>query len=155
MKPSVNIQIASSSKDVPSDNDIEDWIRQTLSHVDRFNAELTVRVVDESEITDLNRTYRHKNAPTDVLAFPHRLPNDIDLDLLGDVVVCAGAVNRHATSNNISRSTHWARIIAHGILHLCGYDHEQSKDAKQMKLAEAEILKKIGFCHPELAEVES
>ena len=152
---SVNIQIASSSKDVPSDNDIEDWIRQILNHVDRFNAELTVRVVDEIEITDLNRTYRHKNAPTDVLAFPTRLPNDVELDLLGDIVVCAGAVNRHAADNNISRPTHWARIIAHGILHLCGYDHEQSKDAKKMKLAEAEILEKIGFFHPELADLKS
>ena len=148
---SVNIQIASSTKDVPADNDIEDWIRHALNHVNRNDAELTVRVVDEAEITDLNRTYRNTSAPTDVLAFPHQLPDGVDLDLLGDVVVCADVVNRHAANHAISRPAHWARMIAHGILHLCGYDHEHSKDAMDMQLAEAEILKKIGFQHPELA----
>lgn len=151
----VNIQIQSASQDVPSDSDIEDWIRQTLNHVDRIDAELTVRVVDETEITSLNRTYRHTNSATDVLAFPHRLPSGVGMDLLGDVVICADAINRHATDNNISCRAHWARIIAHGILHLCGYDHAHSTDAVEMQSAEAQILTKIGLCHPELAVLKS
>lgn len=152
---SVNIQISSSSKDLPADTDIDDWIRQTLIHVNRVSAEVTVRVVDETEITDLNRVYRNKNTPTDVLAFPHQLPEGVDVDLLGDVVVCAGVINRHAMDHSISQPAHWARIIAHGILHLCGYDHAEPNDAMNMERAEAEILKKIGLIHVELSRLAS
>ncbi len=152
---SVNIQISSSSKDLPADTDIDDWIRQTLLHVNRVNAEVTVRVVDETEITDLNRVYRDKNTPTDVLAFPHQIPEGVDVDLLGDVVVCAGVINRHAIDHRISQPAHWARIIAHGILHLCGYDHAEPNDAMNMERAEAEILEKIGLFHTELSRLAS
>ena len=152
---SVNIQISSSSKDLPADTDIDDWIRQTLNYVNRANGEVTVRVVDETEITVLNRVYRHKNTPTDVLAFPHQLPKEIDVDLLGDVVVCAGVINRHAIDHRISQPAHWARIIAHGILHLCGYDHTEPNDAMKMKRAETEISRKIGIFHTELSKSSS
>ncbi|MDE0310408.1 MAG: rRNA maturation RNase YbeY [Acidiferrobacterales bacterium] len=152
---SINIQVSSSSTDLPADTDIDDWIRQTLVHANRVDAEVTLRVVDESEITDLNRVYRDKNSPTDVLAFPNPLPQEIDMDLLGDVVVCAGIINQHAFDHKISQSAHWARVIAHGILHLCGYDHAQPDDATHMERAEAEILKQVGLVHAELLRSES
>ena len=59
MNMSVNIQISSSSKDLPADTDIDDWIRQTLNYVNRANGEVTVRVVDETEITVLNLSLIH------------------------------------------------------------------------------------------------
>ncbi len=155
MSARVDIQCASSSKDIPADADIEDWIRHTLSHVNRADAEIAVRIVDETEIADLNRTYRQNDVPTDVLAFPHQLPRGLDFDLLGDVVVCAGVINRYAIEYKVPQQSHWARIIAHGILHLCGYDHIHPNDEVRMRTAEAEILHKIGLSHPELAELVS
>ncbi len=150
MKIAAEIQFASSSKDLPSESDIEDWIRETLCEGGRDRAELTVRVVDEEEITSLNSRYRHLNSPTDVLAFPHQLPDEIETDLLGDVVVCAGVVNEQAIKFQVDPQAHWARIIAHGILHLLGFDHDQPHSTLVMETAESAILSRLGLRHPEL-----
>ena len=149
---SATIQIVSTSEDIPAESDIEDWIRHTLNHVDRINSELTVRVVDEPEITELNSNFRHVDAPTDVLAFPSQIPAHIDSSILGDVVVCAGIVNFHISEYKLSHQAHWARIVAHGILHLCGYEHDLPEDEAKMTRAEADILSEAGLMHPELAE---
>ncbi len=150
MTISADIQVASASKDLPSESDIEDWIRETLAESGRGSAELTVRIVDEAEITALNRQYRQRNSPTDVLAFPHRLPESFETDLIGDVVVCADIVNQQAVHHRADRQAHWARIIAHGILHLVGYDHDQPQAAVEMECAEGAILSRLGLHHPEL-----
>ncbi len=150
MKIAAEIQFASSSQDLPSESDIEDWIRETLCESGRERAELTIRVVDEEEITSLNSRYRHRNCPTDVLAFPHQLPSEIETDLLGDVVVCAGVINEQAVKYQVGRQVHWARIITHGILHLLGFDHDQPQSTLEMEAAESAILSRLGLHHPEL-----
>lgn len=150
MKYCADIQVASSSREVPSESDIDDWIRETLTHSGREHAELTVRIVDEAEITALNSRYRQQNAATDVLAFPLKLPGDADTNLLGDVVVCADVVNRQADRHCADRQAHWARIVAHGILHLTGYDHDRPQAASKMESAEGAILERLGLHHPEL-----
>ncbi len=150
MKLCAEIQVASSSPDVPSESDIEEWIRETLNQSGQEHAELTVRVVDEAEITALNSRYRHRNTPTDVLAFPHQLPPELDTALIGDVVVCADVINQQADRHRTDRQAHWARIIAHGILHLVGYDHDQPQSAHEMESVEGVILKRLGLHHPEL-----
>ena len=145
-----DIQLASSSTDVPDESDIEDWIRATLKHSGHTHADLTVRIVDEAEITSLNQRYRQRNLATDVLSFCYRLPVALDERLLGDVVVCADVINREASSARIQPQAHWARIIAHGVLHLCGYDHQQPQEASVMESAEGSILSFLGLHHPEL-----
>ena len=151
VRGAANIQIASSLPDVPSESEIEDWICETLVQSGRIDAELTVRVVDEFEITALNHQYRKQNCPTDVLSFPHQLPTGIEIDLLGDVVICANIVNQMAIECGAPRQAHWARIVAHGILHLCGYNHNQPAETQQMKNAENQVLQRLGLNHPELA----
>ena len=149
---SATIQIVSTSEDIPAESDIEDWIRHTLNHVDRIASELTVRVVDEPEIAELNSNFRHIDAPTDVLAFPSQIPEQVGSSHLGDVVVCAGIINNHISEFQLSQQAHWARIVAHGILHLCGYEHDLPEDEIRMTKAEADILSEAGLVHPELAE---
>ena len=155
MSISTDIQFASTSQDTPSDSDIDDWICQTLLYAGQNNADITVRIVDETEITSLNKTYRNHNSVTNVLAFTYNLPIQVDFNLLGDVIVCANVVNRQAVELNASVQAHWARIIAHGVLHLCGFDHEQSDQAREMEGAERIILQKLGFEHPNLTELQS
>ena len=155
MSISADIQFAGTSQDTPSDSDIDDWICQTLHYAGQDNAEITVRIVDEAEIASLNNTYRNQNSVTDVLAFPYNLPAAVDLNLLGDVIVCANVVNQQAVELNASVRVHWARIIAHGVLHLCGFDHEQPDEAREMEGAERVILQKLGFEHPDLTKLQS
>ncbi len=150
MKITAEIQVASTVRELPSETDIEDWIRATLGASGRNGAALTVRIVDEAEITALNHRYRQHDAPTDVLAFAHQLPDAIAGDLIGDVIVCAGVINRHADHFQIDRRAHWARIISHGILHLLGYDHDRLPATRKMEKMEGAILHRLGLHHPEL-----
>ncbi len=150
MVNSSDIQIAESTQDTPSEAEIEDWIRKTLAHTNRDSADITVRVVDSTEITTLNGKYRKQNVHTDVLAFSANLPNGVDIDMLGDVVVCADVINQVAAEMKVKAQAHWARIIIHGVLHLCGYDHQELDQAEKMELAEFQILKQLELEHPEL-----
>ena len=146
------IQVVSASKEVPSESDIEEWIRTTLTENGQSRAQITLRVVDEAEIADLNSRYRKNPLPTDVLAFSHPLPHGVDMGLVGDVVVCADVINHQADQNAINRQAHWARIITHGVLHLLGYDHDQPQLAQEMESAERTVLSRLGLSHPELHE---
>ena len=152
MMSSTVIQRISQSESIPSDSEIDDWIRKTLTYACHDDREVTLRIVDESEIEKLNCEYRKVSSPTNVLAFAYHQPPHTELNLLGDVVVCAGVINRQAAELNAPPAVHWARIIAHGVLHLCGYDHLESDEALQMQCAERWILKQFGFIHPDLAE---
>ncbi len=139
------VQIACAAQDAPSSSDIDDWIRSTLESARLSGVELTVRVVDEHEIVSLNRRYREQDKPTDVLAFPCAAPVQLEPVPLGDVVVCAPVVERQALRLQQSRNAHWARIVAHGVLHLCGYDHQTPEEARQMESIEDSILAKLGM----------
>ncbi len=79
-------------------------------------AELTLRIVDEDEITHLNSMYRKKNKATNVLAFPATYPSDIKLEfpLLGDLVVCPTVLEKESNSLAKPLTAHWAHIVIHG-----------------------------------------
>ena len=153
MHNSTVIQRASSSDDIPSDSEIDDWICKTLEYTSRFGAQVTVRIIDEAEMEHLNFSYRKKAYPTDVLAFTYPQGGPCESESIGDVAVCASVVNQQAAALNSALKTHWARIMIHGVLHLCGYDHQCSKDALAMETAEREILLKFGLEHPDLVEL--
>ncbi len=109
--------------------------------------ELCVRVVDEEESRRLNRDYRHKDAPTNVLSFPA----DIDLpDVLiwGDLVVCAPVVAGEAADQHKQYEDHFAHMVVHGVLHLLGYDHQAADEAAVMEQLEARILDRFAVNDP-------
>ena len=145
MRNRTEVQIACSAQDAPSASEIDDWIRSTLDSVSRRGVEVTVRVVDEAEIVSLNRRYRDQDEATDVLAFPAGPLTHFETVPLGDVAVCAPVVNEQARRLQEPRDAHWARIVAHGVLHLCGYDHQSSDEAIRMESIEQTILVKLGL----------
>lgn len=128
---------------------IEKWAEITLSRILK-KAEVTIRIVDIEEMTQLNSTYRLKTGPTNVLSFPFTLPDHIPLDvpILGDVVICAPVVNSEAQQQGKTQHAHWAHMVVHGIYHLCGYDHETDAEAKIMESHETATLQLLGFTNP-------
>jgi probable rRNA maturation factor len=106
------------------------------------HGELTIRLVDAAESRMLNRGYRGKDKPTNVLSFSG------DGGVLGDIVICAPVVAREAAEQNKPPRAHWAHMVVHGCLHLRGYDHEHESDAGRMEAREIRILRSLGFENP-------
>ena len=120
----------------------------------QHDAELTLRFVTQEEITHLNHTYRKKNKPTNVLAFPSVIPDEIELEcpFLGDVIVCPSVLLTESKELNKTLDEHWTLILIHGILHLLGYDHIQDDDAAVMQAIEIKLLAERGYANPYDAE---
>jgi len=134
--------------DVPTATKVQRWAEAALECIDQESVSLSVRVVDEKEITDLNQRYRSKRGSTNVLSFPFEDPPGVESDELGDVVVCAPVVDREAHEQGKSVEEHWAHMVVHGVLHLCGYDHIEDRDAEKMESEETRILTGLGFPEP-------
>lgn len=140
----IDIQIESDEEDLPSPDDLIRWASAAL---ETSEAEITIRIVDESESADLNNTYRKKTGPTNVLAFPLNSPHS-DQTLLGDIVICAPLVSKEAQEQHKISQHHWAHLTIHGILHLQGYDHIEEHDAERMEMQEIKILSNLGIQNP-------
>jgi probable rRNA maturation factor len=100
----------------------------------------------------LNLTYRGKDKPTNVLSFPFEAPPQVELPLLGDLVICRQVVEREANEQNVPLDAHWAHMVVHGCLHLLGYDHILDDEAEEMEALEADIMQSMGYADPYLAE---
>jgi len=117
------------------------------------DSELTIRLVDEPEGRELNRTWRHKDYATNVLSFPADVPEEfLDIPLLGDLVICAPVVAREADEQGKALNAHYAHLTVHGVLHLLGWDHEDDKEAEAMEQLEREILAELGIDDPYAGE---
>jgi probable rRNA maturation factor len=112
------------------------------------DAEVVVRITDEAESRRLNHDYRGKDRPTNVLSFPFEPVPEVDLEHLGDLVICAPVVAREATEQGKPAEAHWAHMVVHGMLHLQGYDHETEADADEMEALETDILVGLGYPAP-------
>ena len=147
MSDNVDIQFASAASGLPTAAAIRKWVAAALLESQR-DAELTVRIVDEDEISELNQNYRHKSGPTNVLSFPAELPETAGLNLLGDIVICASIVVAEAGAQGKSADAHWAHMIVHGTLHLQGFDHQNEAQAAKMEDYEVDILARLGYSNP-------
>ncbi|HSX20299.1 MAG TPA: rRNA maturation RNase YbeY [Gammaproteobacteria bacterium] len=143
----LELQIASEAQTLPHPAQFKEWIANTLA--DKFdNIELTIRIVDVEEMTELNETYRHKQGPTNVLSFPAEIDDSFGMHLLGDIIICAPVVQQEAADGNIDLIAHWAHMVVHGTLHLLGYDHMIPDDADVMEAEETKILTDLGYPAP-------
>jgi probable rRNA maturation factor len=116
-----------------------------LSLVGESSSALGVTFVGDRRMRQLNRQYRKKDQTTDVLAFDMREGPSGDSLSLGDVVIAAPTAWCHARKENRSLDEEVAALLIHGILHLCGYDHEQDiRQARRMYRRERMNLKKLG-----------
>lgn len=143
----VDIQRITSSKELPENRQIRNWIKKCLSFMQKEDAQLTVRIVDEEEGTRLNETWRNKNGPTNVLSFQYGDEQYTD-HFIGDMVLCAPVIFREAGEQNKSPESHWAHMIIHGTLHLLGYDHIKAEEAEEMESLEVRILESLGYKNP-------
>ncbi|TNH03304.1 rRNA maturation RNase YbeY [Testudinibacter sp. TR-2022] len=148
----IDLQLACENVDnLPSQAQIELWAQSAVKP-SLDGVEMTVRIVDEAESQMLNRTYRAKDYPTNVLSFPFESPAEVELPLLGDLVICRQVVEREATEQQKPLLAHWAHMVVHGSLHLLGYDHIDDDEAEEMESLETEIMQALGFDDPYLSE---
>lgn len=147
---SLHVDIQSDcSEPVPDEDDIRSWITAALAgRAPGEEMEVSVRLVGEAEMSQLNRTYRGKDGPTNVLSFPCDLPAELELPLLGDIVICAPVVLKEAREQDKDLSAHWAHMAVHGTLHLLGYDHIEEEDALLMEGLESRILNSLDYPCP-------
>ena len=111
-------------------------------------ADLAIRLVDAKEGRALNRHYRGKDYATNVLSFPVELPAGVTLPLLGDLVICAPVVAKEALEQGKPLAAHYAHLTVHGVLHLLGLDHEDTREADAMEQIERDILATLGLPDP-------
>jgi probable rRNA maturation factor len=143
----VEVQCASTHAGVPAETELLAWAL-AAADAELPPHSLVIRVVDEDESRALNARYRGKDAPTNVLSFPFEAPPGIGIHHLGDLVICAGVVEREAGEQGKPPAHHWAHMVVHGLLHLRGYDHLDEDAAAQMELLETGILAKLGIGDP-------
>jgi len=110
------------------------------------NHEISIVITDDAQLRDLNRTYRGKDASTNVLSFPMQEGefSDITPGLLGDVVISLDTARTEAITAGISTDERMSQLLIHGILHLMGFDHELGEDqAREMEEKSLELLRRI------------
>ncbi|MCH2393598.1 rRNA maturation RNase YbeY [Oceanibaculum sp.] len=115
-------------------------------------AELAVRLTDDAELQALNRQYRGKDQPTNVLSFPGD-PEDAfpgEPVSLGDLALAYETVAGEASEQGKSLADHLSHLIVHGTLHVLGYDHETEEEAAEMEALEVRILSGFGIADPYL-----
>ena len=104
----------------------------------------SVAFISDERMKQLNQTFRGKDATTDVLSFPYEADEfDPDKDNLGDIVISADQAKKQADENGLSLEGEIKQLILHGLLHLCGYDHET--DNGEMNARELELRDKLGI----------
>ncbi len=116
---------------------------RAMTYLGCQHRELSVVFANDNLLHELNRTYRNKDRPTNVLAFPQEPIDSVEpsTELLGDVIVSLPTANREALSLEQPLESRVVYLLLHGLLHLLGYDHEQSDAERQrMEALEQELL---------------
>jgi probable rRNA maturation factor len=121
------------------------YIKKICSFLKLKNIIITLIICDNEYIHNINKKYRKKNRPTDVISFPYRESPFPDIkqktELLGDIYLSLEKALENSGIYKVSLKDETKRLLVHGVLHLIGYDHEKSKrEAKIMTMKEAEIL---------------
>jgi probable rRNA maturation factor len=115
------------------------WLRRYAREAAR--ADITLRVVGAAESRRLNKAFRKKNHPTNVLSFPYGEGS-------GDIVLCHPVIQKESRQQKKSLRAHYAHLVVHGVLHLRGHDHLRKADAARMERQEIRILHRLGIGNP-------
>ena len=145
MPPQLELQMATSEADVPGEEEFQSWADTCFPDLD---ATILVRVVDQEESAQLNQQYRQKQGPTNVLSFPFEVPEGVDNDHLGDLVMCAPVIKTEALDQAKRIDDHWGHMLVHGVLHLQGYDHLTDSEAETMESLDIELLSRLAIADP-------
>ena len=129
----------------PADDSLRAWVAAAMQTPGRS---VVLRYVDAEESQALNKAYRGRDKPTNVLSFPFELPPGVDDPHLGDLVICVPVVEAEARAQDKSLMAHHAHMVIHGLLHLQGFDHISEEEAACMEALEIEILRQLGYGNP-------
>lgn len=148
MNVTIELQNASGVKQVPLRRQFRHWADTAVQQLQRAGSKtaLSIRLVDEQESAALNGQYRAKPYATNILSFP--VPPELGTAVLGDLAICTQVVQREAAEQGKPEDAHWAHLVVHGVLHLCGYDHEDDVEAEAMEGLEIRILQQLGIRNP-------
>ncbi len=153
----LKIDVAYDGVDDSSQDRLVPVIKKAILHAEKAagirymeNAELSILLTNDAIIQRLNRQWRSKNTPTNVLSFPadELQPGEPGGFLLGDIAISIETAHREAELENKSFDDHFTHLIIHGFLHLFGYDHETDEQAHQMESLETVILGELGISDP-------
>ncbi|MCB1672032.1 MAG: rRNA maturation RNase YbeY [Gammaproteobacteria bacterium] len=141
---------------IPSVTMMEKWLSAASHKLPGHPrpARIGIRIVDETGSAALNRNFRGKDYPTNVLSFICDLPALVSDTLkrvpLGDLAICAPIVDAEASNQGKSQEAHWAHLLTHGFLHLHGFTHDTAPHAEAMESLEIRVLEELGFPNPYL-----
>jgi probable rRNA maturation factor len=141
----------SGEADIPEPALLQAWAQAAYlqdAYQQATPAVASMLVTTAEEIRQLNKQYRNKDKATNVLSFPMESPEEVDLCLLGDIVLCAKVIKQEAREQAKPELSHWAHMVVHGMLHLQGYDHVEDDEAEEMEQKEIFILNQLGFDDP-------
>lgn len=126
--------------------DLQRWVEASLLGP----AELTIRFVDLEEGQALNKAYRGKDYPTNVLTFAYNEGDELGEDepVQADIVLCTDVLQREADEQKKTVEEHAAHLVVHGVLHAQGFDHEHDEEAEEMEQLERDILEALGYPDP-------
>ncbi len=110
--------------------------------------ELSIALADDALSRRLNRDYRDRDAPTNVLSFPGAGPRGGEPPLVGDIVLALATIRDEAADQGKSLADHVSHLVVHGVLHISGYDHYMEDDATVMEQLETRVLASIGVADP-------
>jgi probable rRNA maturation factor len=142
----LDLSYASRSPWVPSARLLRRWAEAALPVAKPVV--LSVRIVGKARSRSLNARYRHKDRPTNVLSFAGAGAVPDGRIFLGELVICAPVVAQEAQAQRKPLAAHWAHMMVHGVLHLLGFDHERTTEARKMAVREIQILDRLGFSDP-------
>jgi probable rRNA maturation factor len=129
------IEILNRQRTAPIDRDrFERLLKRLVRHYQLGRPELTLSFVDDPEIQELNRTYRKKNKPTDVLSFPLNEQGSDGHFYLGDIVISIPRAREQAAELGHPLARELEILAIHGFLHLLGYDHDAGHEKEEAKL---------------------
>jgi probable rRNA maturation factor len=125
-------------------DEVADFVASLKQLSEVNGTSFSIAFVSDRRMKQLNEMFRGKSATTDVLSFPHE-PDEFDPDKnnLGDVVISAEQAQKQAGENGLNLETEIKQLILHGLLHLCGYDHET--DNGEMNARELELREQLGI----------
>ena len=147
----VRVSVARSGRHagVPSQRAFERWAAAALG-ARGPRRDVSLLLVGPARARALNRHYRGKDHPTNVLSFAPAAAVDAEggAPLLGDLVICPQVLRAEARAQRKRVRDHWAHLFVHGLLHLTGHDHERPAEARRMEGREVRILRRLGIGNP-------
>ena len=151
----LDVEIVEEAGDWSAFMPIEDAISAAAREVaaepslDVGTATAGIALGDDARVRELNRAYRGKDKPTNVLSFPSAAPvTDGEATYLGDIILASQTLLAEAAEQGVPPRHHLQHLVVHGLLHLLGFDHETAEDAEEMEALETAILARLGVADP-------